>query len=290
MPLPPIAAIPPALVAPAVPGTPVTDAGVTGDVRLVSDFPSATLHNTRDVCIFLPPGYEDPRNQGKRYPVLYLQDGQNLFDPQTAFMGNEWHLDETAQALMQDHKMQDVILVGVYNTPQRMSEYTPVPDPQDGGGNAVQYTDFLIHELKPWVDAHLRTRPDAADTGIMGSSLGGLESLYAGWKHPDVFGIVGAVSPSCWWDNEWLAQAETASPPAERQQRIWLDIGTNEGDDPQAMLADTEHMHQVLLNEGYQDDNNLFYRVIPGAQHNESAWAARSGDILTHLFPTDTPP
>ncbi|MHB2018312.1 MAG: alpha/beta hydrolase [Candidatus Xenobia bacterium] len=264
----------------------VHSSGVTGDVRIYHGVGSDVLHNQRDVVVYLPPGYRD--DPQKRYPVLYLQDGQNLFDPSTAFNGHEWHLDETAESLIRSRQMQPCIMVGVYNTPDRMEEYTPVSDPDEPGGKADAYESFLTRELKPYIDSHYRTEPDAAHTGIMGSSLGALLALHAGFTHPEVFGLVGALSPSLWWAHQWMNDfvAHQAGPGP---QKIWLDIGTNEGDDPQGNVDNTRRFEHTLEAKGYQPGRSLGYEEIPGAQHNEDAWAARSDQVLEFLFPTATP-
>jgi predicted alpha/beta superfamily hydrolase len=281
----PVLASPPPVVAPVPPlqQEPVHDDGVSGDVVLIHDFPSQALHNQRNLMIYLPPGY-DP-NSSQRYPVVYLQDGQNLFDPQTSAFGHEWHLDEWAEKLLAEHRMAPVIMVGVYNTPDRMSEYTPVPDPKHGGGNAGAYEDFLIHELKPWVDQHYRTQSDAAHTAVMGSSLGGLVALDAGFKHPEVFGRIGVLSPSLWWDDENFTKTLQTTPPGPQPQRIWLDMGTNEGEEPQENIQDTERLRDALEHRGYREGQTLIYREVDGGQHNEDSWADIAGDVLTSLFP-----
>ncbi|HEY4002168.1 MAG TPA: alpha/beta hydrolase-fold protein [Candidatus Xenobia bacterium] len=267
------------LVAVAAAQVPVSGPDLHGDIER-TEFRSSLLPEPRTVLVYLPPGY---RQSLRRYPVLYLQDGQNDFDRQTSAFGQEWGLDESAERLIRSHQMAPVIMVAVYNSADRIVEYTPVSDPKHPGGGADRYIQFLLSELKPWVDHQYRTVPD--DSAIMGSSLGGLLSLYASWRHPDVFRRVGCVSPSLWWDGQWLTHAMATSPPTPPLRRIWLDIGTEEGDEPAETVADTRRMHVVLQGAGYRDEQTLFYREIPGAHHNETAWAARVPDILVHLFP-----
>ncbi len=272
------------------PGVPVRHAGVTGNVRLIRDVPAPSLGGTRDVVVYLPPGYEESNNK-ERYPVLYVHDGQNIFDPSTAFLGREWHLDETAEQLIRDGKTMPFIMVGVYNNGEkRIDEYTPVPDAKYGGGHADAYGDFLINEVKPFVDQHYRTQPDAAHTGIMGSSLGGLVSLYLGFQHPEVFGLVGALSPSLWWAHQQLTQSLAGSHGAG-PRAIWMDMGTAE--DPQDddhngvpdMIDDARRMRDVLESRGFHEGQNLQYREVEGATHDEPAWAARADQVLTFLLP-----
>src|SRR5262249_43850872 len=156
---------------------------------------SRILNNDRDVLVYLPPGYEKERQ--KRYSVFYLNDGQNLFDGATAFVpGQEWHVDETAESLISSGKVDPLIIVGIDNAGNdRVNEYTPVADEKYKGGRADLYGRMLVEELKPFIDSTYRTRKDAGHTGIGGSSLGALVSLYLGFKYPDVFRKVAALSP-----------------------------------------------------------------------------------------------
>ena len=265
--------------------TPPPPPPLTGDVRYLRDVvPQDPTLKPRDVIIWLPPGYDaDP---ARRYPVLYMHDGQNLMDVSTAFAG-EWNVDETAQALVEAGQVEPLIIVGIYNTADRIAEYTPVPFPPEfpDAGRADVYGRFLIQELKPRIDAELRTKPEAEFTGLAGSSLGGLVSLSLGLKHPDVFSRLGVVSPSVWWaDRELLAEvnALTAKPAL----RIWEDIGTHEGSGSQAeTVADAQALRDALVARGWVLDDDLRYTVVEGGQHNEAAWSARFGDILRFLYP-----
>jgi len=270
---------------------PLHGSGISGDVRIVRDFPCEALGGTRDVVVYLPPGYDAPGN-ARKYPVVYLHDGQNVFNPRSAFMGREWGLDETAEALIRAGRMPPVIMVGVYNNgAKRIEEYTDVPDTKYGGGKADAYGDFLIREMKPWVDRHFRTQADAAHTAVMGSSLGGLVSLYLSWKHPDVFGLCGALSPSLWWADGHLTKA-LAQTEGRGPSRVWIDMGTAEGGGEDAdgngvndFVDDLREMRDVLLEKGYRLDDTLHYREVPGAEHNEPAWAERADEALMALFP-----
>ena len=157
----------------------------------------------RVVDVYLPVDYDsDPQ---ARFPVLYMHDGQNLFDPMQAAFGVAWEVDETLDALTAAGHVPACIVVGVHNTAGRMEDYTPDVDPTYGGGAGDLYADFLAEVLKPVIDAHFRTQPGRETTAVMGSSLGGLISLHIFTRHPDVFGRVGAVSPSLWWNDGWAA-------------------------------------------------------------------------------------
>src|SRR5262245_39586755 len=197
-----------------------------GDVRLPNRFHSAILNNDRDIIVYLPPGYETDKQ--RRYSVLYLHDGQNLFDGATSFIpGQEWQVDETAQSLITARKIEPLIIVGIYNTGKdRADEYTPTQDAKyKAGGKADLYGRMLVEELKPFIDTNYRTRRDASHTGIGGSSLGGLVSLYVGLKYPTVFGRIAVVSPAVWWSDKQIIHFVEALPK-KPSVRIWLDIGT----------------------------------------------------------------
>jgi predicted alpha/beta superfamily hydrolase len=233
------------------------------------------------VC--LPPGYE---TSGQRYPVLYLQDGQNLFDPETAFGGNDWRADQTADELLASGMIEPVILVGIYNIGiRRMSEYTPTRCARrHKGGKADRYAEMLAREIKPFIDHEYRTRKGAASSAAGGSSLGGLASLVAGLKYPRVFGKLAVMSPSVWWDGRAIVKrvAEYNSPV---RPRIWLDAGTAEGDSPEQTIRDLRLLRDVMIEKGWRQGVDLMYDEVWGADHNEEAWGARFGRVLEYLFP-----
>jgi len=254
-------------------------------IELFTGFHSTILGNDRNVWAYLPPSYDE--NPLGRYPVLYMHDGQNLFDPALAIGGNEWKVDETLDAAYESdgtrvQPIAELIVVGPENAAQRMYEYTPVFDPsQNDGGGGDKYLSMLITELKPKVDAMLRTRPDRDSTGVMGSSLGGLISSYAGIAHPEVYGIVGAMSPSTWWDNTWLLGAVAGSSgAAQRPNKIYVDCGTP-GDDS----TNTTQLVTDYTGLGYVEGTSLLHVYQPGGQHNEIYWAQRLPAALAFLFP-----
>jgi predicted alpha/beta superfamily hydrolase len=260
---------------------------LTGDVRFIYDFRSEALDNSRTVAVYLPPGYD---SSNERYPVLYMQDGQNLFDAAAAHGGNEWGLDETADRLMRSGELPPFIIVAAYNTDARISEYTTVPDPQYGGGHGDAYGEFLIKELKPAIDSNLRTLPDAEHTGIMGSSLGGLISLDLGLSHPDVFSRIGGPSASLWWAGGELTRRLAASPVSGVRPRVWIDMGTREGEHPDARVEEVLGLGEVLKSRGWREGDDLAVRVIDGGTHDERAWRQRSAEILKFLFPVGPRP
>jgi len=261
---------------------------LTGDIRAHRNFHSNILNNDRDVLVYLPPDYET--NQKKRYPVLYLNDGQNLFDGATSFIpGQEWRVDETAQKLIAARKIEPLIIVGIYNTGKdRINEYTAAEDAKfKMGGKADLYGRMLLEELKPFIDSHYRTKRSAKHTGLGGSSLGGLVSIYLALKYPAVFGRAAVVSPSVWFANKQIVRYVEALPKKPKV-RVWMDIGTKEGDNPeeaQQTVNDARLLQETLIKKGWKPGRDLNYFEAEGAKHNEGAWAARVEQILAFLFP-----
>ena len=260
---------------------------LTGDIRVHKSFHSKILNNDRDVIVYLPPRYKG--DDAKRYSVFYLHDGQNLFDGATSFIpGEEWRADEIAQSLILSGKVEPLIIVGIYNTgAARVNEYTAAADAKyKTGGKADLYGRFLVEELKPFIDSTYRTRADAAHTGLGGSSLGGLVSLYLGLKYPNVFTRIAVVSPAVWWaDNQIVKYTEAH---AKEPLRIWLDIGTNEGRDAkeaQDTVDGARLLKESLMRKGWRVEKDLKYFEAEGAKHNERAWAERFEQILEFLFP-----
>lgn len=253
----------------------------SGVFRRHADFPSRHLKSARTVLVYVPPQYAERKDT--RFPVLYLHDGQNLFDGATSFVpGQEWRADETADRLIRERRIEPVILVGVYNAgAERLNEYTPTRDRRGRGGGGDAYLRFLTDELKPFVDRHYRTRPEASETGVGGSSLGALISLHAGLRRPDVFGKVAALSPSVWWDEKWIVE-QVRRVGARPALRVWLDIGTDEG---YAALPDARLLRDAMAERGWREGQDLAYIEAEGAGHNEAAWAARFDRVLQFLYP-----
>jgi predicted alpha/beta superfamily hydrolase len=239
------------------------------------------LRNQRDLIVYLPPGYDHQPH--RHYPVLYLHDGQNLFDGATSFIpGMDWHVGQTADRYIHAGRVEPVIIVGIYNAgKQRLGEYTPTRMPRLGGGRANRYAKFLLDEVRPFLKRRYRVKEEPENTGIGGSSLGGLVSLYLGLKQPQIFGKIAALSPSVWW-NERVILRFAATVPVQPLPQIWLDIGTREGP---RIVDDVERFRDVLVGKGWQPERNLHYQRVEGAEHNEAAWAQRVGPFLQFLFP-----
>jgi predicted alpha/beta superfamily hydrolase len=244
-------------------------------------FPSRVLKNERDLVVYLPPGYEE--QPSRRFPVLYLHDGQNLFDGSTSFVpGMDWRVGQTADHVIGIGTVEPLLIVGIYNLGKhRIREYTPTRVPKLGGGRADRYGKFLIEEVKTFIDNEYRTLRDSAHTGLGGSSLGGLVSLYVGLKFPHIFGRLAALSPAVWW-NQRVMHKFAAAVPVQPRPHIWLDIGTREG--PQ-ILRDVENFRDVLLRKGWRLGRDLHYERVEGAEHNEAAWSQRVGPVLRFIFP-----
>src|SRR5260370_28276134 len=204
---------------------------LTGNIRLHKNFHSRFLSRDRDIIVYLPPGYE--QEQTRRYAVLYMQDGQNIFDVATSFfVGMERHLDEKAQALIVRGAIRPLIIVGIYSTGQdRINEYTPTRIPVvNKGGQADLYGRMLVEEIKPFIDAQYRTLPKPSNTGLGGSSLGVLVTVYLGLKYSNTFGKLAVSSPACYWDAEMIVR-HVQSLLAKTRQRMWLAVGNARPDD-----------------------------------------------------------
>ena len=251
-----------------------------GQLRKHERFRSRFLRNYRDLIVYLPPGYDEQPWQ--RFPVLYLHDGQNLFDRATAFAGVDWNVHGAADHLIGTGSVQPLVIVGIYNAGKsRIHEYTPTKTLKLGGGRADRYAKFLLQEVMPFIQTQYRILAEPASTGIGGSSLGGLVSLYIGLKLPQHFAKIAALSPSVWW-NQRVILPFAAAAPVHPRPSIWLDIGTKEGP---RIVPDVEQFRDVLLKKGWRLGEDLHYERVEGGEHNEAAWAQRIGRVLQFLYP-----
>jgi predicted alpha/beta superfamily hydrolase len=250
-------------------------------LRRHQQFISRLLVDHHDLIVYIPPMYDTQSE--RRFPVLYMQDGQNLFDPETSFIkGNYWRLGETADALIEAGAIEPMIIVGIYNAGvKRIDEYTPVEDKRLGGGKAEAYGRMIVQELKPYIDAQYRTLPDAGHCGIGGSSLGGLVTLYLGLRYPAVFSRLAVMSPSVWWRNRTILRT-IAALIKKPELRIWLDIGTREST---RAVPDARALRDGLTKKGWRLGEDLNYFEADGGEHTESAWAERVAPMLRFLFP-----
>jgi predicted alpha/beta superfamily hydrolase len=250
-----------------------TGGGITGTVKYFRALKSPKLRHPRDVIVWLPPSYE--KNKTQRYPVLYMHDGQNIIDPRTSFDGRDWRVDEVADSLIRANKMEEIIVVGIYNSPDRAPEYS---DSELGRG----YIDFVANELKPLIDQTYRTKSDAKNTAVMGSSMGGLSSFLFVWKRPDIFSKAGCLSSAFLWDdNRILREVKNYSGP-KKPIRVYLDDGS-EGLEAR-LKPGYDEMVSLLQEKGYKRGVDLEYFYDNGAAHNEPAWAKRLWRPLLFMF------
>lgn len=247
---------------------------VVGTLLVRRELRSPQLDNARDILAYLPPSYHASAH---RYPVIYMHDGQNLFDEATSF-GGEWRVDETMEEAAAEGA--EAIIIGIANMgEQRCDEYSPWVDEQEGGGSGDAYLEFITRTVKPLVDREFRTLPDREHTGIVGSSMGGLISLYGFFEARGTFGFAGVMSPALWFaDGAVFSYIERASAPPGR---LYLDIGTEEGE---ATLADARRMRDLLHAKDSGAANRLRYVEAAGAPHAESAWAERFGDLVRYVL------
>jgi predicted alpha/beta superfamily hydrolase len=251
------------------------EAGRPGRIQTLPGLLSPGSDRPRDVSVHLPSSYR--LEQDRRFPVIYMQDGQNLFDPEASFAGS-WEVDEAVHA--QAGRGAEAIVVGVPNAGEdRIREYAPWSDPEHGGGEADPYLRFLLDDLKPMVDHRFRTRTERDRTGIAGSSLGGLLSLYGFFRFPGSFGFVAALSPSLWFGNDTIFRFIEAAPFVPG--RIYLDGGTEES---ARMVEHLRRLESILRAKGYRPGDTLRVVVDQGATHHESHWGRRFRNALPFLL------
>lgn len=245
---------------------------ITGTVAYHRQMPGEGIR-PRDIVVWLPPSYANAPE--KRYPVLYMHDGQNVFDPRTSYLGVDWQVDEVADSLIRAGEMEEIIIVGVNNSDDRRAEYS---DTEKGRA----YMKFLIEKLKPFIDATYRTQPERQNTAVMGSSMGGLISFLLAWHHPEVFSQAACLSPA------FIPPFGTAVKMVENDDgpmkniRLYLDNG---GVALDSMLqAGCDQMLHALKQKGFSLGDNLYWFHDKHAEHSERAWAARVWRPLLFMF------
>jgi len=267
--------------------TQADDAPLHPRLRLHKAFKSNHLPDDRDVIVYVPPGYEDEPE--RTYPVLYLHDGQNLFDGRTSFVKDRtWQVREHADAAIEAGEAEPLVVVGIYNTGERrLAEYTHEYNWQMGGGQADAYGKLITRELMPWIASQYRVRQDRENTGLGGSSLGGLVSLYLGLRYPTVFGKLAVMSPSVWWNHKSiLGYLNEHAPQMWERPKMWLDVGDREG---QKAVRDAEHLARRLKANGWKPGESLHFEKVEGGTHDEASWAGRVRAMLKFLFPRSSP-
>lgn len=254
-------------------------------ILTINDFVSQHLNRRRAIRICLPPFYD--ATSSHRYPILYLHDGQNLFDPERSYAGVSWDTHQIVHQLIITDQIEEIILVAIdHGGAERLAEFAHHPGDFQGKPIAARgenYERFLIDELKPWIDRHFLTRTTADQTALMGSSMGGLVSLNIGLRHPHIFGKIAALSPSVWWQPEELGATLIRRQNALMQLKLWLDIGGQEGELGRLVPAFATRIKQLLG----EHRKNFHYHFEPLADHSEAAWSARVHLPLRFLFGTD---
>ncbi|MEO8607842.1 MAG: alpha/beta hydrolase-fold protein [Chloroflexota bacterium] len=241
---------------------------VVGTLKVLPDVWSPQLNNHRDILVYLPPSYDATV---KPYPVIYMHDGQNLFDRATGFAGQEWEVDETMETLSREGL--EAIVVGIpHMGATRVQEYNSFANFRDGQGE--HYLDFLTDTLKPMIDRDFRTNPSREHTGLIGSSMGGLISLYGFFHRAPVFGFAGVMSPAFWIAGGAIYDDVKASTFV--QGKIYLDNGTRE--------SSARKMNAILTEKGYAPNRDLLYVIEPEGEHHEPAWARRLPNALRFLL------
>ena len=229
------------------------------------------LRYTHDVIVWLPPSYDMFPN--RRYPVLYMHDGQNLFDPTTAYTGHDWRIDEVAESLFTKKRVREFIVVGINNSPDRLVEYS-----DSDLGRA--YGNFVVNIVKPMIDSAYRTRPERNHTAIMGSSMGALSSFLIAWWYPEVFSMAGCMSPSFWFDDEKTLNEISSYSGPRKNVSFYLDCGTRESE----LLPGYKRMVKALEKLGYRKGKDLEYHLEKNGTHNEQSWAQRVWRPMTFFF------
>ncbi|MCD6544282.1 MAG: alpha/beta hydrolase [Flavobacteriaceae bacterium] len=249
---------------------------------LSEDFYIPQLNRKRKIWLYLPPDYH---NSQKKYPVIYMHDGQNLFDEKTSFSG-EWRVDEALNQIFKDNGF-GAIVIGIENgSNKRLDEYSLWKNSKYGGGKGDAYIDFIVTTLKPYVDKKFRTRSDKSNTVIFGSSMGGLISFYATLKYPEVFGKSGVFSPSFWFSEQSFVFAK--SKGNLNHTKIYFLAGDKEGesvafDEINHTVKDMNTIVSILKKQGFEP-KNIKEIVVHGGKHNEKMWRENFKNAILWLF------
>lgn len=260
--------------------------GVRGELRL-HELPSRIFHNQRTLRVWLPADYDLAENSGRRYPVFYLNDGQNLFDGATSFTGVEWQVGETADRMIREGLIPPLIFVGIDNARvERIKEYLPYPsvNPPVLRPRGARYPEFLIKEVMPFVSRRYRVARGPERTVLGGSSLGGLIALYVAVSAPGLFGGVLLESPSLWVANRRILRESRGF--RNWPEKVFLGVGTREVGREDKDLQTVENVRELerILRRSGLDDRRLRVEVAVGGTHSEGAWAARFPDALRFFF------
>lgn len=242
---------------------------IIGHVEYLHEFYSYNLKNERDLIIWLPPSYHTSNN---KYQVLYMNDGQNLFSPHTAYIGYDWRVDETLTELIKKNEIEEIIVVGIYNNKDRLDEYNYFSE------KGKLYSNFVINEVKNYIDNHYRTKSEPGNTAIMGSSMGGLNAFQLVWYFPNIFGKAACMSNSFWIDNKKIFDVVNETNKEILNQKIYIDCGFDE----KKLIKDNKLICKLLKNKGI--GKNLKCHFEKGGTHSEIDWAKRIHIPLKFLF------
>jgi predicted alpha/beta superfamily hydrolase len=253
-------------------GRPAFKGQVTGNVKYHYQFPGDGII-PRDIIVWLPPSYT--KSTAKRYPVLYMHDGQNIIDPATSFGGIDWQADETTDSLIRKNKMEEIIIVGIYNSKDRKTEYSYTEK-----GNA--YMNFIINKLKPFIDKNYRTLRDRKNTATIGSSLGGLISFILTWEHPEVFSMAGCLSPALKIDNLDYVSKISSYNDKKKNIKIYFDNGGVGLE--KKLQPGLDGTIDILKQKGYMEGKDFVVFIDDAGEHNEAAWAKRLWRPLLFMF------
>jgi predicted alpha/beta superfamily hydrolase len=258
---------------------------LSGTIRFHEAFPSQALGNARTIAVYMPPDYD--QQPDRRYPVLYMQDGQNVFDAATSAVGLEWQADETAERLIAAGAIEPLLIVGIANTPSRHDEYTATVDAaHKHGGDVARYARFVAEEVKPFIDKTYRTQTESSATGVAGSSLGALASLEIARRYPDSFGRIALISPSLWWDQEQPLRALEQDAAWFKGKRIWLDCEATVPPEPESgHTRRARRLAAIFRGAGLVEGRDLVFREYPGEDHNERTWGTHFDEVLRFLYP-----
>jgi len=270
-----------------------------GEYSIIGTIYSPQLNNTRDIIVYTPPSYYE-NTLKTQTNILVMQDGQNLFNASTSYAGVAWDCQDTVNSYVVQGLMEEVLIIGVYNTPDRIDEYTYSYDPcyttdfrgncVGGGGKGDLYLDFLIENVIPWVSTMFRIDTERINLGILGSSLGGLISCYGAWTRPSVFSKGGCMSSSFWWNYRDFNEVILATYPKPADETIYLDSGNccpiPTGDDH----YQTAQVRNTMESLGLTMNQTLFYYLDEGGQHSEYYWGQRFWVPMTDLYPPSNSP
>ncbi|MEN3324394.1 alpha/beta hydrolase-fold protein [Mariniflexile soesokkakense] len=241
---------------------------------LAEHFKIPQLNRKRKISVYLPPNYE---TSNKKYPVLYMHDGQNVFDLATSYAG-EWEVDETLNKLSEEKGLNLIVVATNHGNEKRISEYSPWHNPKYGEAEGDAYLEFIVNTLKPKIDKIFRTKKSVKNTAIMGSSMGGLISHYAGLKYPKVFSKVGVFSPSFWYSDESFLYTEKHANL--KHVKMYYLVGGKEGEE---MVENVEKMGNIMKMNKFPK-NNICTKIVPNGTHSESFWKSEFENAILWLF------